>query len=149
MAPRGSLFATPIINQPQAGILGAGAIQKRPVVISQSNSLLPDADDYLAIRPMVYLSFSFDHRILDGAEADRFLATVVQFLEHYSGDDDHKTVFVSRCSWKEYAVPWLRPENTTSSSSAVGRAAMWPRSGPRSWARRLRSSTVSSWAASA
>jgi 2-oxoglutarate dehydrogenase E2 component (dihydrolipoamide succinyltransferase) len=79
----GSLLATPIINQPQAGILGAGAIQKRPVVISQSNSLLPDAEDYLAIHPMVYLSFSFDHRILDGAQADRFLATVVKFLERY------------------------------------------------------------------
>jgi len=80
----GSLLATPIINQPQAGILGVGAIQKRPVVINRSNTLLPDAEDYLQIRPMVYLSFSFDHRILDGAEADHFLATVVQFLEHYS-----------------------------------------------------------------
>ena len=62
----GSLFATPIINQPQAGILGVGAIQKRPVVISKGHPLLPDADDAIAIRPMAYLSFTFDHRVLDG-----------------------------------------------------------------------------------
>jgi 2-oxoglutarate dehydrogenase E2 component (dihydrolipoamide succinyltransferase) len=80
----GSLFATPIINQPQAGILGVGAIQKRPVVISRGNSLLADADDYIAIRPMAYLSFSFDHRILDGAGADRFLTAVKSFLEGYA-----------------------------------------------------------------
>jgi 2-oxoglutarate dehydrogenase E2 component (dihydrolipoamide succinyltransferase) len=67
----GSLFATPIINQPQAGILGVGAIQKRAVVI----------DDAIAIRPMVYLSFTFDHRILDGAIADGFLGKVVTVLE--------------------------------------------------------------------
>jgi 2-oxoglutarate dehydrogenase E2 component (dihydrolipoamide succinyltransferase) len=79
----GSLFATPIISQPQAGILGVGAIQKRPVVISRGNALLPDAEDYIAIRPMAYLSFSFDHRILDGAGADAFLAHVVQYLENY------------------------------------------------------------------
>jgi len=79
----GSLFATPVINQPQAGILGVGAIQKRPVVISHEHSLLPGPDDYLAIRPMAYLSFTFDHRILDGAGADGFLAAVKHFLEHY------------------------------------------------------------------
>ena len=66
-----SLFATPIINQPQVGILGVGMIQKRAVVI----------EDAIAIRPMVYLSFSFDHRVLDGAAADAFLATVVDRLE--------------------------------------------------------------------
>ncbi|MEN8242045.1 MAG: 2-oxo acid dehydrogenase subunit E2, partial [Chloroflexota bacterium] len=66
-----SLFATPIINQPQCGILGAGAIQKRPVVI----------DDAIAIRPMVYLSLTFDHRILDGAIADYFLGMIKQTLE--------------------------------------------------------------------
>jgi len=81
----GSLFATPIINQPQAGILGVGAIQKRPVVISRGHPLLPDAEDVLAIRPMVYLSFTFDHRVLDGQEADGFLAEVQRFLEGYSG----------------------------------------------------------------
>ncbi len=69
----GSLFATPVINQPQSGILGAGLIQKRPVVVN----------DAIAIKPMVYLSYSFDHRILDGASADRFLAHVVQALENW------------------------------------------------------------------
>jgi 2-oxoglutarate dehydrogenase dihydrolipoamide succinyltransferase (E2 component) len=69
----GSLFATPIINQPQCGILGVGAIQKRVVVI----------EDTIAIRPMVYLSLTFDHRILDGASADGFLAMVVKSLENW------------------------------------------------------------------
>lgn len=81
----GSLFATPIINQPQAGILGVGAIQKRPVVISRGHPLLPDTEDMLAIRPMVYLSFTFDHRILDGQAADGFLAAVKGYLEDYKG----------------------------------------------------------------
>ena len=70
----GSLFATPIINQPQCAILGVGAIQKRVVVI----------DDAIAIRPMVYLSLTFDHRILDGAAADGFLARVVRVLQGWS-----------------------------------------------------------------
>jgi 2-oxoisovalerate dehydrogenase E2 component (dihydrolipoyl transacylase) len=70
----GSLFAFPVINQPQAGILGIGAMQKRVVVI----------DDAIAIRPMVYLSFVFDHRILDGASADWFLAKVKETLENWS-----------------------------------------------------------------
>lgn len=69
----GSLFAFPVINQPQAGILGVGALQKRVVVI----------DDAIAIRPMVYLSFVFDHRILDGASADWFLAKVKETLESW------------------------------------------------------------------
>jgi len=69
----GSLFATPIINQPQCGILGVGAIQKRVVVI----------EDTIAIRPMVYLTLTFDHRILDGAIADYFLAKVVESLENW------------------------------------------------------------------
>jgi 2-oxoglutarate dehydrogenase E2 component (dihydrolipoamide succinyltransferase) len=68
-----SLFATPIINQPNCAILGVGAIQKRPVVI----------DDAIAIRPMVYLGLTFDHRILDGALADGFLAKVVEVLEYW------------------------------------------------------------------
>jgi len=69
----GSLFATPIINQPQCAILGAGAIQKRPVVIN----------DAIAIRPMVYLSLTFDHRILDGSSADGFLGRVVHVLQNW------------------------------------------------------------------
>lgn len=74
----GSLFAMPIINQPQCGILGTGAIQKRPVVVTDS-----DGNDAVGIRPMVYLSFVFDHRILDGALADMFLSRVVESLEKW------------------------------------------------------------------
>jgi len=71
----GSLFAFPVINQPQCGILGVGAMQKRVVVTD---------DDAIAVRPMVYLSFVFDHRILDGASADWFLAKVKETLENWS-----------------------------------------------------------------
>jgi 2-oxoglutarate dehydrogenase E2 component (dihydrolipoamide succinyltransferase) len=67
----GSLFATPIINQPQCGILGTGVIQKRAVVIN----------DAIAIRPMMYVGLTFDHRILDGAVADYFLGTVKDRLD--------------------------------------------------------------------
>jgi 2-oxoglutarate dehydrogenase E2 component (dihydrolipoamide succinyltransferase) len=70
----GSLFANPIINQPQCAILGVGAVQKRVVVT---------AGDAIAVRPMVYLSLTFDHRILDGAGADGFLKKVVDSLENY------------------------------------------------------------------
>jgi 2-oxoisovalerate dehydrogenase E2 component (dihydrolipoyl transacylase) len=80
----GSLLGTPIINQPQAGIFGIGAIVKRPVVRSSSASLLPSADDAIVIRPMCYLSFSFDHRILDGARADAFMSLVVEQLQGWS-----------------------------------------------------------------
>ena len=69
----GSLFALPIINQPQCGILGTGALQRRAVVVG----------DAIAIRPMVYLSFVFDHRILDGASADTFLAKVKETLQQW------------------------------------------------------------------
>ncbi len=72
----GSLFATPVINQPQCGILGIGAIQKRAVVVEE---------DAIAVRPMVYLSFTFDHRILDGASADGFLGKVVETLQNWGG----------------------------------------------------------------
>ncbi|GAB4505264.1 MAG: dihydrolipoamide acetyltransferase family protein [Anaerolineales bacterium] len=72
----GSLFAMPIISQPQCGILGTGTIQKRPVVVSDA-----EGNDAIAIRPMVYLSFVFDHRILDGASADAFLGKVGEALE--------------------------------------------------------------------
>ena len=70
----GSLFAFPVINQPQSGILGVGAMQKRVIVI----------EDAIAIRPMVYLSFTFDHRILDGAAADRFLMKVKETMENWA-----------------------------------------------------------------
>ncbi len=69
----GSLFGTPIINQPQVAILGVGAIEKRPVV----------RHDAIAIRPMVYLTLSFDHRIIDGAVADQFVRRVRQVLENW------------------------------------------------------------------
>jgi 2-oxoisovalerate dehydrogenase E2 component (dihydrolipoyl transacylase) len=82
----GSLMGTPIINQPQTGILGIGAISKRPVVRTSSNSLLPSADDALVIRPICYLSFSFDHRVLDGAKADRFLSIIRLQLEDWQND---------------------------------------------------------------
>ena len=67
----GSLFSTPIIHQPQIAILGVGAVHKRAVVI----------DDAIAIRPMAYLSLSFDHRVIDGATADRFMKKVKAYLE--------------------------------------------------------------------
>jgi pyruvate/2-oxoglutarate dehydrogenase complex dihydrolipoamide acyltransferase (E2) component len=79
----GSLFAMPIINQPNVGILGVGAIQKRPVVISRGHAVEPSGEDYLAIRPMVYLSFTFDHRVLDGASGDAFVGTVKRVLEEW------------------------------------------------------------------
>jgi 2-oxoglutarate dehydrogenase dihydrolipoamide succinyltransferase (E2 component) len=75
----GSLFATPIINQPQCAILGVGMIQKRPVVINE-----PNLGDVMAIRSMMYLSLTFDHRIIDGAIADYFLAKLVSTLEDWS-----------------------------------------------------------------
>ena len=74
----GSLFATPIINQSQCAILGVGVIQKRPVVITDQN-----LGDVLAIRPMMYLSLTFDHRIIDGAIADYFLRKVVNSLQDW------------------------------------------------------------------
>jgi 2-oxoglutarate dehydrogenase E2 component (dihydrolipoamide succinyltransferase) len=70
----GSLFATPIINQPQCAILGVGVIEKRVKVV----------DDAIAIRPMVYLGLTFDHRILDGAVADYFLGTIKYTLEAWT-----------------------------------------------------------------
>jgi 2-oxoglutarate dehydrogenase E2 component (dihydrolipoamide succinyltransferase) len=79
----GSLFAAPIINQPQAAILGVGAIQKRVVAV-EIESPAGGSEDAFAIRPMLYLSLSFDHRILDGAVADHFLGTIVQLLETWS-----------------------------------------------------------------
>jgi len=67
----GSLLSTPIIHQPQIAILGVGAVQKRAVVINEA----------IAIKPMGYLSLSFDHRVIDGATADHFMAKVKQYLE--------------------------------------------------------------------
>jgi 2-oxoglutarate dehydrogenase E2 component (dihydrolipoamide succinyltransferase) len=80
----GSLFATPIINQPNVGILGLGAIQKRAVVVGRGHPIEPSSEDAIAIRPMVYLSFAFDHRALDGEIADKFLTAVKQALEQWA-----------------------------------------------------------------
>jgi pyruvate dehydrogenase E2 component (dihydrolipoamide acetyltransferase) len=72
----GGLFGTPIINQPQVAILGVGKIEKRAKVLTSS-----DGEDYIAIRQMAYFALSFDHRIIDGADAERFLAHVKEQLE--------------------------------------------------------------------
>ena len=74
----GSLIGTPIINQPQVGILCLGAIEKRPKVITGA-----DGEDTIAIRTCAYLSLSFDHRIVDGADADKFMAFVKKSLETF------------------------------------------------------------------
>lgn len=75
----GGLFGTPIINQPQLAILGVGKIEKRPKVLTS-----PDGDDLLAIRWLAYFALSFDHRVIDGSDAERFLAYIKDQLE--SGD---------------------------------------------------------------
>jgi 2-oxoglutarate dehydrogenase E2 component (dihydrolipoamide succinyltransferase) len=72
----GGLFGTPIINQPQLAILGVGKIEKRAKVLTSA-----DGDDYIAIRSMAYFALSFDHRVIDGADAERFLAYVKELLE--------------------------------------------------------------------
>ncbi len=72
----GGLFGTPIINQPQLAILGVGKIEKRPKVMTS-----PDGDDFIGIRWMSYFALSFDHRVIDGADAERFLAFVKEQLE--------------------------------------------------------------------
>jgi 2-oxoglutarate dehydrogenase E2 component (dihydrolipoamide succinyltransferase) len=74
----GSLVGTPIINQPQVGILCLGTIEKRPKVITGA-----DGEDTIAIRTCSYISLSFDHRIVDGAEADRFMSLVKKGLETF------------------------------------------------------------------
>lgn len=72
----GGLFGTPIINQPQLAILGVGKIEKRPKVMTTE-----EGDDFLAIRSLAYFALSFDHRVIDGADAERFLAYVKELLE--------------------------------------------------------------------
>lgn len=76
---RGALFDTPIINLPQVAILGTGAVVKRPIVVTDATD-----QDVIAIRSMVYLALSYDHRIIDGADAARFLGTMRQRLEEAS-----------------------------------------------------------------
>jgi pyruvate dehydrogenase E2 component (dihydrolipoamide acetyltransferase) len=73
---RGALFDTPIINQPQVAILGTGTVVKRPVVVDD-----PALGEVIAVRSMVYLALTYDHRLVDGADAARFLITVKNRLE--------------------------------------------------------------------
>ena len=80
---RGALFDTPIINQPQVAILGLGAVVKRPMVVKGE-----DGGETIAIRSMVYLGLSYDHRVVDGADAARFLVTLKERLEGGSFEAD-------------------------------------------------------------
>ncbi len=80
---RGALFDTPIINQPQVAILGLGAIVKRPMVVKGE-----DGGESIAIRSMVYLALSYDHRVVDGADAARFLVTLKERLEGGAFESD-------------------------------------------------------------
>lgn len=80
---RGALFDTPIINQPQVAILGLGAIVKRPMVVRGE-----DGGETIAIRSMVYLALSYDHRVVDGADAARFLVTLKERLEGGAFESD-------------------------------------------------------------
>ena len=73
----GGLFGTPIINQPQVAILCVGTIEKRAKVLTS-----PDGDDYIAIRQMAYFALTYDHRIVDGADAEKFLAYLKKYLEN-------------------------------------------------------------------
>src|SRR5690606_28556018 len=72
---RGALFDTPVVFLPQSAILGTGIVTKRPVVVNDAGG------DAIAVRSMVYLALSYDHRIIDGADASRFLVAVKQRLE--------------------------------------------------------------------
>lgn len=73
----GGLFGTPIINQPQVAILCVGTIEKRPKVFTS-----PEGDDYIAIRQMAYFALTYDHRVVDGADAEKFLSFMKEFLEN-------------------------------------------------------------------
>ncbi len=74
----GNIIGTPIINQPQVAILGTGAVKKRPVVVETSEG------DAIVIKPMMYLTLSFDHRLIDGALGGKFIMKVVEYLENYT-----------------------------------------------------------------
>ncbi|MBX3293396.1 MAG: 2-oxoglutarate dehydrogenase, E2 component, dihydrolipoamide succinyltransferase [Acidobacteria bacterium] len=73
----GGLYGTPIINQPQVAILCVGTIEKRPKVLTS-----PDGDDYIAIRQMAYFALTYDHRVVDGADAEKFLSFMKRYLEN-------------------------------------------------------------------
>ncbi|MER6814832.1 2-oxoglutarate dehydrogenase, E2 component, dihydrolipoamide succinyltransferase [Spirillospora sp. NPDC000708] len=80
---RGALFDTPILNQPQVGMLGTGAVVKRPAVIDD-----PELGEVIAVRSMVYLALTYDHRLIDGADAARFLGTIKHRLEEGNFEAD-------------------------------------------------------------
>jgi 2-oxoglutarate dehydrogenase E2 component (dihydrolipoamide succinyltransferase) len=75
----GAKFGLPIINQPQVAIMGVGGITKKPVVVTDR-----DGNDSIAIRSMLHLSIGYDHRVIDGAVADQFMAEVKKFLENWN-----------------------------------------------------------------
>ncbi|HEX7362142.1 MAG TPA: 2-oxo acid dehydrogenase subunit E2, partial [Bryobacteraceae bacterium] len=77
----GEEFGTPVINQPQSAILGVGGLTKEPAVVTG-----PDGTDSIAIRYFLHLTLGFDHRIIDGADAGKFLAEMKKFLENWSED---------------------------------------------------------------
>ncbi|CAM2886620.1 2-oxoglutarate dehydrogenase, E2 component, dihydrolipoamide succinyltransferase [Saccharomonospora xinjiangensis] len=83
LGSNGALFDTPIIVQPQSGILGVGAVVRRPMVASDA-----DGNDTIAIRSMAYLPLTYDHRLIDGADAGRFLTTIKQRLEEGNFEDE-------------------------------------------------------------
>jgi 2-oxoglutarate dehydrogenase E2 component (dihydrolipoamide succinyltransferase) len=72
----GSLFGTPVINQPQVAILGVGAVEKRPIVATDA-----DGNDAIVIKTMCYFAITYDHRLVDGADADRFMIELKKTLE--------------------------------------------------------------------
>ncbi|WP_433325678.1 2-oxoglutarate dehydrogenase, E2 component, dihydrolipoamide succinyltransferase [Spirillospora sp. CA-294931] len=80
---RGALFDTPILNQPQVGMLGTGAVVKRPAVIDD-----PELGEVIAVRSMAYLALTYDHRLIDGADAARFLGTIKHRLEEGNFEAD-------------------------------------------------------------
>jgi 2-oxoglutarate dehydrogenase E2 component (dihydrolipoamide succinyltransferase) len=81
----GGLYGTPIINQPQVAILCVGTIEKRPKVLTS-----PDGDDYIAIRQMAYFALTYDHRVVDGADAERFLAYLKEYLQNAPFSIEHE-----------------------------------------------------------
>ncbi len=83
LGSNGALFDTPIINQPEVAILGLGAIVKRPVVVSDA-----DGNETIGIRSMVYLPLTYDHRLVDGADAGRFMQTIKKRLEEGAFEAD-------------------------------------------------------------
>ena len=93
---RGALFDTPIINQPQVAILGTGSIVKRPVVIDD-----PNLGETIAVRSMVYLALTYDHRLVDGADAARYLTEVKQRLEAVSSRSERSCPRSSPADWRE------------------------------------------------